>query len=269
MMNIHDFQKKRNDNIKITMVTCYDYWSAKILAKTDIDCILVGDSLVMVMHGASTTIPATVDLMCIHTTAVSRGAENKFIIGDLPFGSYRQGIPVAMHAITRIMQAGAHAIKLEGGIENEALIKHVVASGIPVMGHIGLTPQSIHQLGGYKIQGKTKNGAQLLLEQALVLEQAGCFAIVLECLPSQLAARITEKLTIPTIGIGAGPDVGGQVLVLQDLLGLYEIEGTQPKFIKTYLKGQSLIERAVNEYLTEVKTSKFPSVEHCYKMENE
>lgn len=263
-MNIHDFKKMRKNNIKITMVTCYDYWSAKILSQTDIDCILVGDSLAMVMHGAATTIPATVELMATHTAAVAKGAGNKFIIGDLPFCSYRKGIPAAMDAIARVMQAGANAVKLEGIVGNEQLIQYVVASGIPVMGHIGLTPQSIHQLGGYQFQGKTKNNAKELIEQAIALEQVGCFAIVLECIPSKLASEITNKLSIPTIGIGAGSDVSGQVLVLHDMLGMYGEDGFKPKFVKTYLDGASLIKQAMNEYILEVKKSKFPAVEHCY-----
>ena len=266
-MNIHDFKKMRDNNIKITMITCYDYWSAKILSKTDIDCILVGDSLAMVMHGAPNTISATVELMAIHTTAVAKGAADKFIIGDLPFCSYRKGMPAAMDAITNVMQAGANAVKLEGTIGNEQLIQHVANSGIPVMGHIGLTPQSIYQLGGYKVQGKTKNSARILLEQAIILEQAGCFAIVLEGIPNKLAAEITEKLSIPTIGIGAGPNVNGQVLVLQDMLGMYENEKFKPKFVKTYLQGNILIKNAVSEYVTEVKAVKFPATKHCYEGE--
>ncbi len=269
-MNIYDFKKMKKNNIKITMLTCYDYWSAKILSETDINCILVGDSLAMVMHGAQTTIPATVELMAIHTAAVAKGASNKFIIGDLPFCSYRKGIAMAMEAIEQIMRAGANAVKLEGVVGNERLIKHVIASGIPVMGHIGLTPQSIYQLGGYKVQGRTKDSAKMLIEQAAVLEQVGCFAIVLECVPNKVSQKITEKLSIPTIGIGAGSNVSGQVLVLQDLLGMSDgIVAVKPKFVKTYMEGFSLIKQSVNKYTAEVKELKFPEPEYCYQEEEE
>ena len=269
-MNIYDFKKMKQNNIKITMLTCYDYWSAKILSQTDINCILVGDSLAMVMHGAQTTIPATVALMSIHTAAVAKGAPNKFIIGDLPFCSYRKGIPMAMEAIEQIMRAGANAVKLEGAVGNEQLIEHIVASGVPVMGHVGLTPQSFHQLGGYKVQGKTKDSAQILIEQAVALEQVGCFAIVLECMPSKVAQAITEKLSIPTIGIGAGSNVSGQVLVLQDLLGMFDGTVTvKPKFVKNYMEGFSLIKQSINEYIAEVKELKFPGSEHCYQEKEE
>ena len=261
-MNIGTFKKMKQDDEKISMVTCYDYWSAKIIAQTDIDCILVGDSLAMVMHGHDNTIPATVDLMAIHTAAVAKGAPKKFIIGDLPFCSYRKGLPAAMEAVEQIMRAGANAVKLEGVSGNEALIKYVVESGIPVMGHIGLTLQSIHQIGGFKIQGKTDAAADALLEQAKSLEQAGCFAVVLECMPNAVAQKITENLSIPTIGIGAGPDVSGQVLVLHDLLGMYD--DIKPKFVKTYLNGCELIKNALNEYNDEVKSITFPEDKHCY-----
>lgn len=266
-MNIYDFKKMKQNNTKITLLTCYDYWSAKILSQTKIDCILVGDSLAMVMHGAQTTIPATVELMAIHTAAVVQGAPNKFIVSDLPFCSYRKGIPAAMEAVEQVMRAGANAVKLEGAIGNEQLIKHIITSGIPVMGHIGLTPQSVHQLGGYKVQGKTKDSAQILIEQAMALEKAGCFAIVLECMPSKAAQAITDKLSIPTIGIGAGSNVSGQVLVLQDLLGMHNPSESKPKFVKTYMNGFALIEQSINEYITEVKESKFPGPEYCYQTE--
>jgi len=262
MMSILDFKKMRSNNRKISMVTCYDYWSAQIIAKSEIDCILVGDSLSMVMHGHSTTIPATVEIMALHVKAVTKGSNDKFVIGDLPFCSYRKDLCSSMQAVEQIMQSGAQAIKLEGVIGNESLIEHIVNSGIPVMGHIGLTPQSVHQLGGFRVQGKDEKTANSLIEQALTLEKLGCFAIVIECVPCALAKTITAQLSIPTIGIGAGPHVSGQVLVLHDLLGLQDKPKT--KFGKNYLNGHALITKALNDFNAEVKNELFPSNEHSY-----
>ncbi len=261
MINVLEFQKMKNEGKKISMITCYDAWSAKIIAKTNIDCILVGDSLAMVMHGYKTTINATVDLMYTHTQAVSRCASNKFIIGDMPFLSHRKGLSYMMETVQRLEQAGAQAVKLEGAAGHLDLITHVVESGVPVMGHLGLTPQSVNLIGGYKVQGKGKHAGETILEQALGLQEAGCFALVLECVPHALAKEITEKLSIPTIGIGAGPDVDGQVLVLHDMLGL---DDHRPKFLKTYLDGKDLIHNALNTYDEEVKKGVFPAIEHCY-----
>lgn len=261
-MNIHQFRMMKQAGEKISIVTCYDYWSAKIIANSKIDCILVGDSLAMVMHGYETTIPATVELMALHTQAVARGAGGKFIIVDMPFLAHRKGLEQAMHAVQQLIQAGAHAVKIEGAEGNEELIRYITASGIPVMGHLGLTAQSIHQLGGFRVQGKHSAAADLLFEHANLLEQAGCFAMVLECMPIELAGAITKRVTIPTIGIGAGVNVDGQVLVLQDLLGL-EPE-FKPKFLKHYLKGAEAVQAALNMFDEEVKTKCFPSIEHCY-----
>jgi 3-methyl-2-oxobutanoate hydroxymethyltransferase len=261
-MKIHDFKKMKDDGAKISVVTCYDYWSAKIIAQSDIDCILVGDSLAMVMHGHSTTIPASIDLMALHIEAVARGAGSKFIIADLPFCSYRKGLVEAMNAVEKLMQAGGHAVKLEGVVGNETLINHIVNSGVPVMGHVGFTPQSIHQLGGFSVQGKDKNTADELLKQALMLGKAGCFAVVLECIPNELAQKITKELSIPTIGIGAGIEVSGQVLVLQDLLGLNC--DFKPKFCKTYLNGCEQVTNALNEFNKEVKTKVFPDEQYSW-----
>ncbi|HEV2524205.1 MAG TPA: 3-methyl-2-oxobutanoate hydroxymethyltransferase, partial [Gammaproteobacteria bacterium] len=219
-MNIHDFQKMKLNNHKITMVTCYDHWSAQIISKSQIDSILVGDSLAMTMYGHATTLPATVNLMAKHIEAVAKGAPNKFIVGDMPFCSYRKGLAESMKAVEKIMRAGAQAIKLEGAEGNLDLIQHIVQSGIPVMGHIGLTPQSIHTLGGFKVQGKNQTAAEKIKLHAKQLEDAGCFAVVLECMPTTVAQQITDSLNIPTIGIGAGPYTSGQILVLQDMLGM-------------------------------------------------
>lgn len=264
MMNILDFQAMKSADQKITLVTCYDFWSAKIIAKSDVDCILVGDSAAMVMHGHDTTLPATVETIALHTKAVAKGAGKKFIIADMPFLSYRKGLAESMQAVQTLMQSGgAHAIKLEGGVGNYALIEHIVESGVPVMGHLGLTPQSVHQLGGFRAQAKTEHAAMWLLEQAKALQQAGCFAIVLECVPSAVAKNVTEQLTIPTIGIGAGPHTSGQVLVLQDLLGVDE--DVNFTFVKKYLDGFNLIKDALNRYNSEVKTMEFPlEKEHAH-----
>lgn len=263
-MNIFDFDLMKKNNQKISMVTCYDFWSAQIISQTNIDCILVGDSAAMVVHGHKTTLPATVEMMIQHVEAVAKGASNKFIIGDLPFCSYRKGLERTMNTVDSMMKAGSQAIKLEGADDNANIIKHIVKSGIPVMGHLGLTPQSVHALGGFKVQGKNEKAAEDILSQAKMLEDAGCFSIVLECIPYGLAQRITETLSIPTIGIGAGPYTSGQVLVLQDLLGLQNM--MRPKFLKTYLQGFDLIKDSLNLYNEEVKNTTFPSLqEHCYK----
>jgi 3-methyl-2-oxobutanoate hydroxymethyltransferase len=257
MKKATDFEKMKKDGLPISVITCYDYWSAKIINQSNIDMILVGDSLAMVMHGHKNTIPATVDLMVTHTESVLRGATDKFIVTDLPFLSYRKGMSQAIDVVHRVMEAGAHAVKLEGAAGNLELIAHLVESGIPVMGHVGLVPQSVHRLGGFKTQGITDENAEYILESAISLEKAGCFSIVLECIPATLGQTITNKLKIPTIGIGAGPHVSGQVLVLHDLLGLND--EFKPKFAKQYLNGLDLIKCALNDFDDEVKKGAFPT----------
>lgn len=261
-MNINLFHNKKAAGNKISMVTCYDYTSAKILSETDVDSILVGDSVAMTMHGFNDTLSATIDMMCMHTAAVARGAQNKFIVSDLPFMSYRKSLNESIDNVVRLMQSGANAIKLEGIAGNVSLIKHLVESGVPVMGHIGLTPQFVHALGGYKLQGRSQESAEQLLIQAEQLQEAGCFAIVLECIPSSLAKRITDKLSIPTIGIGAGNDTDGQVLVYQDMLGLNQ--QFKPKFVKHFQGGFELTRNAINQFVTEVNKREFPTYEHSY-----
>lgn len=261
-MNIIDFQKMKENNTPISMVTCYDYWSAKILEASDIDCLLVGDSAAMIMHGHQNTLPATVETMAWHIQAVARGIRTKFIIGDMPFCSYRKSLSHTMEAVDLFMKAGSHAIKLEGADDNCQTITHIVHSGVPVMGHLGLTPQSIHALGGFKVQGKNNAAAQKILAQAKMLEDAGCFALVLECIPALLAQSISQTLKIPTIGIGAGPHTSGQVLVFHDLLGLQN--EMKPKFLKTYLQGFELMQQALNEYNSEVKQGSFPTQAQAY-----
>lgn len=261
-MKITDFNQRKLQQKKLAMITCYDYTFAQLVNQTDIDIILVGDSAAMVMHGFESTISATMEMMVMHTRAVAKGAPDKWIVGDMPFLSYRRGFEVAMEAIQQLMQAGANMIKIEGCAGNEELIRHCVESGVPVMGHLGLTPQLIHQIGGFKVQGKQPEAASELIEQAQILAEMGCAAIVLECVPSALASMITQALSIPVIGIGAGAEVDGQVLVLQDLLGLNP--GFKPKFLKTYGQGFGDFQQAINGYVQEVQTQVFPETEHSY-----
>lgn len=262
MKSIHDFYDKKLKKEKISMVTCYDYTMAMLVNQTNVDCVLVGDSLSMVMHGHPTTLNASVVMMCLHIQAVARGMKDKFIIGDMPFMSFRKGLTSNMTAIEKLMKAGSHAVKLEGAHGNLELVTHTVQSGVPVMGHLGLTPQSIHQLGGFKVQGKSKEAAQKILDQAKKLEDAGCFSLVLECVPTAVATQITEVLTIPTIGIGAGPHTDGQVLVLQDMLGMNE--AFKPKFLKHFMSGAGLIKDAINQYHDEVVKGQFPTPKESY-----
>lgn len=261
-MNILDFHQRKKNQKKISIVTCYDYTSARMLSTTSIDCLLVGDTVAMTVHGFKDTLSATLDMMSLHTAAVSRGAGNKFIIGDLPFLSYRKSLSKSVAAAQQLMCAGAHAIKLEGALGNVKLIRHLTESGVPMMGHLGLTPQSIHLLGGLKVQGKTAEAANRLYDCALALQAAGCFAIVLECVPSALAETITQALSIPTIGIGAGPLTDGQVLVFQDLLGLQT--EFKPKFLKTFADGFHYLANGIETYIHEVNNGEFPKDEHCY-----
>jgi 3-methyl-2-oxobutanoate hydroxymethyltransferase len=262
-MSILQFYQKKKSGKKISVITCYDYTSARIVAASSIDCILVGDSVAMTMYGFPDTLSATLEMMCLHTAAVSRGAGDKFIVADLPFMSYRKSLDANIATVEALMRSGAHAVKLEGAIGNLAFIRHLVESGVPVMGHIGLTPQFVHALGGYKVQGKTADEAEKLFEQALQLQEAGCFSLVLECVPAKLAKKITAALSIPTIGIGAGPDTDGQVLVYQDLLGMNE--AFKPKFVKHYSSGYGSIRDSIDRFVSDINSGEFPQDEHCYE----
>lgn len=262
MKTILDFHEKKMKKQKISMLTCYDSTFARIAAASDIDCLLVGDSLAMTMHGHKTTLNASVYMMALHTAAVARGAGEKFIVGDLPFMSYRKGLTTNMTAVEKIMKAGAHAVKLEGASGNIELVRHLVDSGVPVMGHLGLTPQSVNQLGGFKVQGRDEKAQKKIKEQALQLQDAGAFSLVLECVPSKLAKEITDALEIPTIGIGAGPDCDGQVLVLQDMLGMNE--NFKPKFVKTYFEGFESFKNVFNTFHQEVMDREFPTQKESY-----
>ncbi len=262
-MKIHDFKRKKQEHTKICMVTCYDYPSARTVSESKIDCVLVGDSVAMAVHGFETTIMATIDMMILHTQAVARGLDKQFLITDLPFLSHKISHTHTIENVKQILQAGAHAVKIEGADTDTCeTISYLVKAGIPVMGHIGLTPQSIHQLGGYKIQGKNQEQADCLVQQAIALEQAGCFALVIECVPQKLAKDITDSVHIPTIGIGAGSDTDGQVLVWHDLLGLQD--SFNPKFVKTYAHGKTMLLDALNQYADEVKQVTFPDAEHSF-----
>ena len=262
MTTVQDFARFKAQRRRISVVTAYDAWSARIVAGSQVDAILVGDSVAMVMHGHPTTIEATVELMALHTRAVARAGAGKFVIADMPFLSHRQGIPVATAAVGTLVRSGAQAVKLEGVDGHEDVVRHVVGSGVPVMGHIGLTPQSVNGLGGFRVQGRSDADATDLLRQAHMLEDLGCFSIVLECVPAELAARITAALSIPTIGIGAGPDTDGQVLVLHDLWGVDQ--NRSPRFVRRYFDGDRILTEALDRYDADVKEARFPALEESY-----
>jgi 3-methyl-2-oxobutanoate hydroxymethyltransferase len=260
-------RKKKNNEI-ITMLTAYDYPTAEILDEAGIDMLLVGDSLGMVVLGYDNTTEVTMEDMLHHVKAVTRGSKRSLIVADLPFLSYHIGINETVKNAGRLIQEGkANAVKLEGGKEVVPQVKAIVNAGIPVMGHIGLTPQSINQLGGYYVQGKSEEDAKKLIEDAKALEHAGAFSIVLECVPTELAKLITKELNIPTIGIGAGSDCDGQVLVTHDVLGLYS--RMVPKFVKQYANIRESIVDATKEYIYEVKEKHFPSNEYVFHLQEE
>jgi 3-methyl-2-oxobutanoate hydroxymethyltransferase len=245
------------------MVTAYDAWSARLVARSSVDAILVGDSAAMVVHGFATTSHATVAMMAAHTRAVARGAPAAFIVADLPFLTFRQDIPTAMRAVRTLVRSGAHAVKIEGVDGHDHVIRHVVESGVPVMGHIGLTPQSVHRLAEFRVRGKTSGEADALMRRAQTLADSGCFAVVLECIPASLAAGITSALPVPTIGIGAGDGTDGQILVLHDLWGIGTTVG-RPRFVRTYCNGDELLGAALNAFDADVKGGRFPSAEESY-----
>lgn len=261
-MTLAELKKRKLAGEKLTMVTCYDAWSAQILEKSSVDFILVGDSAAMVMHGFKDTIPATVEMLCYHVAAVRRGAPSKFIVADLPFLSFRGDLVSNMRAVQLLMQAGANAVKLESRDGNEQFIRHLADSGVPVMGHIGLTPQFVNAFGGFRVQGREAESQKKIIADARALEEAGCFSVVLECIPAALAAEITSVVRIPTIGIGAGQMCDGQVLVLHDLLGMPE--DFKPKFVRRYLDGFALISGAVEQFCADVREKKFPNESEGY-----
>ncbi|RMG90406.1 MAG: 3-methyl-2-oxobutanoate hydroxymethyltransferase [Chloroflexi bacterium] len=268
-ITIQYLQNKKEKKQPITMLTAYDYSSAMLVDRAEIDMILVGDSLGMVMMGLDSTVPVTMDEMIHHCKAVARGAQYAFMVGDMPFMSYQADIAEAVRNAGRFLkEAGMDAVKLEGGSEVTDTVKAIVRAGIPVMGHIGLTPQSISKLGGYRVQGKTAESALRLLQDALALEAAGCFSIVLEAVPAPVATEISRHLRIPTIGIGAGAGCDGQVLVYHDLLGLFD--RLSPRFVKQYANLSKIITEALTAYRQDVETGQFPAEEHTYPIdENE
>ena len=258
-----EYQEAKSKKRPISLVTCYDSWTAKILLASKVDSILVGDSAAMTMHGFGTTLPISTSMMAMHVAAVSRVVQNqKLIIGDLPFLSYRKGISAGMRAVEKLMKAGAHAVKLEGVRGNESLVRHIVESGVPVMGHLGLTPQSVNLFGGMKVQARDDLAQQQLLADAKKLQEIGCFSLVLECVPAGIAQKVTSALEIPTIGIGAGKGVDGQVLVFQDLIGADP--EFKPKFVRKFINAFTEIEGALNQFHDSVQKKTFPSDQEIY-----
>jgi 3-methyl-2-oxobutanoate hydroxymethyltransferase len=257
-----DFLQEKIEGRRLSMVTCYDYTLARLLSKSAIDGILVGDSAAMVMHGHPSTLSASTELMRLHTEAVSRGAPDKFIVADMPFLSHRKGPAAALDVASVLMTAGAQAVKLEGVDGHEDVIQRLVQSGIPVMGHLGLQPQSVHAYGGFRVQGRSSESAQNIARQAAALEELGAFALVLECVPANLAREISANLHIPTIGIGAGAGCDGQILVLQDLLGINT--DFRPKFARPFVDGARCVLDALANFDSAVKAGTFPSAEESY-----
>ena len=261
------FRQKKERREPITMLTAYDYPTAMAMDKAGVDSILVGDSLGMVVLGYDNTLPVTMEEMLHHCRAVSRGAKTALLIGDMPFMSYQVSVEEATRNAGRFLQQGSmDAVKLEGGRERADAIRSITGAGIPVMGHLGLTPQSVHQLGGFRAQGKTAIAAKRLLEDAMILEEAGCFSIVLESVPARLAELISNRISIPTIGIGAGAGCDGQVLVTHDLLGLFD--RFTPKFVRKYADFHSEMQRAFADYIEDVETKRFPAQEHTVEMDH-
>ncbi|HET8563631.1 MAG TPA: 3-methyl-2-oxobutanoate hydroxymethyltransferase [Candidatus Binatia bacterium] len=259
------YRQKKERGEPITMLTAYDYPTALAVDKAGVDSILVGDSLAMVVLGYENTLPVTMEEMLHHCRAVARGAKTALLIGDMPFMSYQVSMEEATRNAGRFLQQGnMDAVKLEGGRERAEAIRSITGAGIPVMGHLGLTPQSVHQLGGFRAQGKTARAAKRLLEDAMILEEAGCFSVVLESVPARLAELISRRISIPTIGIGAGVGCDGQVLVTHDLLGLFD--RFTPKFVKKYANFHAEMRRAFADYIEDVETKRFPAPEHTVEM---
>jgi 3-methyl-2-oxobutanoate hydroxymethyltransferase len=259
-----DLHKLKADNQKIVMVTAYDYTMARLVDKAGVDMVLVGDSLGMVIQGQPDTLPVTLDDMVYHTRCVARGLQRAHLVGDMPFMTYQVSPEQAMASAGRLVQEGnAQSVKLEGGERSAPAIARIVEAGIPVVGHVGLTPQSVHAMGGFKVQGRTEEGAERVVRDALAVAEAGAFCIVLEGVPMDVAAEITEKLAIPTIGIGAGPHCDGQVLVCNDILGMDLTFA--PRFVKRFARLEEVITDAVGNYSKEVREGAFPTEEHSFK----
>jgi 3-methyl-2-oxobutanoate hydroxymethyltransferase len=266
-VTIHELRRMKDAGDKIAMVTAYDATAARLVAAAGVDAVLVGDSVGMAVQGHDSTLPVTLEHMIYHSAMVRRGLDREggrpHLVGDLPFGTYQASVDDAVKASVRLVaEAGVQAVKLEGGADYAEVVRRIVRAGVPVMGHIGLTPQSVHKMGGYVVQGKDSDKAQQILRDARALEAAGCYAVVLECIPAELARIVTSQLRIPTIGIGAGPHVDGQVLVYTDLLGL-DLAFT-PKFAKHFAEVGVQVRDAVASYVGEVKAQAFPADEHSF-----
>ncbi|MEZ0231768.1 MAG: 3-methyl-2-oxobutanoate hydroxymethyltransferase [Methylophilaceae bacterium] len=261
-MNLVSLQQMAVKGEKIAVLTAYDASFATLCDNAGVDVLLVGDSLGMVLQGNDSTLSVTMSQMVYHTKSVAKGTKQAYIVADMPFGSYQQTPPQALRNASRLMAAGAHMVKLEGGAVMADTVKFLVERGIPVCGHLGLTPQSVHQLGGYRVQGKDDVSAQQLVADAQALESAGAGMLVIEMVPANLAKQVTESLDIPIIGIGAGADCSGQVLVLQDMLGIYP--GKSPRFVRNFMQDASSIQEAVKHYVEAVKTGSFPTTEHSF-----
>ncbi len=262
------FQKMKDEGTKISMLTAYDYSTAKLVDESGVNSILVGDSLGQVMLGYEDTLSVTMEDMIHHTAAVARGAKNALVIGDMPFMSYESSVQLAVENAGRLMKEGrANAVKLEGGVRVAEQIRAITNAGIPVCAHVGLTPQSVNAFGGFKVQGKSAEAAQAVINDALAVQEAGAFAVVLECVPAKLAAIISEKLSIPTIGIGAGAGCDGQVLVYQDMLALFS--DFKPKFVKHFGNLGPAMVQAFKDYDAEVKAGTFPAEEHTFKIDDD
>jgi 3-methyl-2-oxobutanoate hydroxymethyltransferase len=262
--NINDFEKAKKEKVPVSMVTCYDYGFARLVDQTDIDVILVGDSLGNVIAGYDSTIPVTVDQMVYHTGLVRRGAPSKFLVCDMPFMSYHISVDDSLRNAGRMMkETGCNAVKLEGGEDFVPVVKALVKASIPVMGHLGLTPQSVHKLGGYTVQGRDEDKRRIMIKDAKLLEEAGAFSLVLEMVPEDLAKEISETISIPTIGIGGGRYCDGQVLVLNDLLGMNET--FTPKFLKKYADLSGIVRGALNAYNTDGNSAAFPAESNVFK----
>lgn len=263
MITINTLKKMKEQGDKIAMLTCYEAGFAALMIEAGVDVLLVGDTLGMVVQGQNSTLPVSLADMCYHTAAVARGNQQRaLILADLPFGSYQQSKEQAFASAAQLMEAGAHMVKLEGGSWMAETVAFLQLRGIPVCAHIGLTPQSVNAFGGYKVQGRGEESAQALFNDAKAHEQAGAAMVLMECVPASLADSITKSLSCPTIGIGAGVDCDGQVLVLHDILGIYH--GRSPKFSKNFMQGQNSIQEAVSAYVKEVKNSQFPADEHSF-----
>jgi 3-methyl-2-oxobutanoate hydroxymethyltransferase len=261
-ITLSQIQKMHHDGDKITMLTCYDASFAALLESAGVETLLIGDSLGNVLQGHETTLPVTLRDIVYHTACVARGAKRAFIVGDMPFGTFQLSPAETFRNAAEIMAAGAQMVKLEGGKPVAETIEYLVQRGIPVCAHLGLTPQSVHQLGGYKVQGRQQSDAERLLEDARLIEEAGAGMVVLEAIPTALGRSVTEALRIPTIGIGAGPNCSGQVLVLHDMLDVFP--GKKAKFVKNFMQGAGSIKAAVQAYVKEVKDRTFPGPEHSF-----